>query len=165
MTCDECGSVRTLLSEPRSALCRPCSVLAPPLIVRFRASYVVNDNGCWIWTRLLNRYGYAEMKVDNRSRGGHRVAYELLIGPIPNGLQIDHLCRVRACVNPAHLEAVTAQVNTLRSTNFAATNAKKVECLRGHPFTPENTRVDSKNRRNCQECARFRSRRRHRAVA
>ena len=82
-------------------------------------------------------------------------------GPIPEGLTLDHLCRVRACVNPAHLEPVTLRENTLRSPSApTAINARKTECLRGHAFTPENTWVH-RSRRCCRECKRSWWRRTH----
>jgi hypothetical protein len=85
----------------------------------------------------------------------HRYAYEISVGPIPEGLTIDHLCRVRACVNPAHLEAVTQWENTMRAPEtLGAINAAKTECLRGHPFSDENTYYSRDGRRHCRECAR-----------
>lgn len=87
-----------------------------------------------------------------RSHPAHRIAYENAKGPIPEGLQIDHLCRNRACVNPDHLEAVTGRVNVLRGMNPPAQNARKTHCVRGHEFTPENTRMD-RGYRFCLKCA------------
>lgn len=85
----------------------------------------------------------------------HRYAYELLVGPIPEGLHIDHLCRVRLCVNPAHLEAVTCHENNRRSTSPTAVNAKKTHCPRGHEYTEENTYfAPPDGRRMCKPCAR-----------
>jgi hypothetical protein len=80
------------------------------------------------------------------------VAYELAIGPIPEGLTIDHLCRNRGCVNPAHLEAVTNRTNLLRGDGIAALNARKTHCKRGHEFTPENTYVWREGTRACRAC-------------
>ena len=74
----------------------------------------VDGSGCWIWTGAKAKNGYGAVKWDGKTRSTHRTIYELLVGPVPAGLVIDHTCSVRACVNPAHLEAVTAQVNTWR---------------------------------------------------
>lgn len=92
---------------------------------------------CWEWTASLDRDGYGRISAGGTGRSplaAHRVAYELLVGPIPEGMEIDHLCRNRACVNPLHLEAVTAKVNVERSALAA-----KTHCKRGHSYTPENT--------------------------
>ncbi|MFD7016051.1 HNH endonuclease signature motif containing protein [Streptomyces sp. NPDC059928] len=84
------------------------------------------------------------------------MAYELLVGPIPAGLHLDHLCRVRRCVNPAHLEAVTCAENLRRGTSFAAVNSAKTECVHGHPFDEENTYF-SRRQRDCRTCRRLRA--------
>jgi hypothetical protein len=118
---------------------------------------------CWLWTSSLNRYGYAEMKINGRSRMAHRVAYELLVGPIPDGLQLDHLCRVRYCVNPAHLEPVTSAENTRRGESFAATNGSKTHCKRGHAFDDENTYL-WRGSRICKACRVDYSRERKRRI-
>jgi hypothetical protein len=109
-------------------------------------------NGCWPWL-ASRKWGYGCFSLD----GGkvqvraHRYAYEVLVGPIPSGLQIDHLCRNRACCNPDHLEPVTGAVNNLRGEGIAARNARKTHCLNGHEFTSENTyRV--KGGRACKPC-------------
>jgi len=83
--------------------------------------------------------------------------YEALIGPIPEGLVIDHLCRVRNCVNPAHMEPVTNTENVLRGTGPTAVNAQKTHCKHGHPLTPDNL-VKRTDRRECMECRRIRER-------
>ena len=92
--------------------------------------------GCWLWTASQNGYGYGKFKAPHAFVASHRYAYELLVGPIPDGLQIDHLCRNRACVNPAHLEPVTQRVNLMRGNTLASINARKTHCIRGHEFTP-----------------------------
>lgn len=96
-------------------------------------------DGCILWTGAKTRSGYGKVTVNFRSYGAHRFFYESLVGKVPDGLQLDHLCRNRLCVNVKHLEAVTAKVNTLRGDGPTAVNARKEECLRGHAFTPENT--------------------------
>ncbi len=84
----------------------------------------------------------------------HRFAFEMARGPVPEGLQLDHLCRVRHCVNPGHLELVTSRVNTLRGTSFSAVNATKTHCPKGHPYSTENTHTDASNKRHCRVCNR-----------
>lgn len=106
---------------------------------------------CWLWTRATS-FGYGVLNVGGVTTRSHRFSYELLVGPIPEGLQIDHLCRIRNCVNPGHLEPVTLQENSLRGFCPSAINARKTHCNRGHKFTEENTWVDSEGKRNCRAC-------------
>lgn len=107
--------------------------------------------GCWLWDRPKT-HGYGQVWWDGTNRRAHRVIYELLVGPIPVGLQIDHLCRTPACVNPAHLEPVTARENTLRSLSPTAVNARKSHCQNGHPFDEANTLVRREGFRVCRIC-------------
>ena len=117
-------------------------------------------SGCWLWTGAKQQeWGYGVFgPVFGRSAvGAHRVAYELFTGEIPPGQHLDHLCRVPACVNPEHLEAVTCRENLMRGTGFAATNAAKVVCIHGHPFDDENTYL-WRGRRECRACHAARAR-------
>ena len=124
------------------------------------------DDGCWLWMAARFDNGYGMFQVDGKARRAHRVAYEALVGEIPEGLHLDHLCHTRECVNPAHLEPVTCQENLLRGETVNARNAAKTECVNGHPFTPENTYLRPAGarspRRMCRECHR-QSAARHRA--
>lgn len=124
---------------------------------------IVTSDGCWMWQGQIAANGYGRFRPDPQrpSMQAHRVAYELFVGPIPDGLQLDHLCGVRACVRPDHLEPVTGRENRLRSlANVITINAAKTECKRGHPFTPENTYVrPDRGHRSCKTCQRENERR------
>lgn len=118
---------------------------------------------CWPWLGCKNGSGYGDLYIDGRTRRAHRFAYELLVGPIPSGLTLDHLCRTRHCVNPAHLEPVTNKENLMRGVSFSALNAKKTHCKRGHEFTPENTVRPRDGRRRCRTCLNDRQRAKYHA--
>jgi hypothetical protein len=129
--------------------------------LRFWKSVFKTDK-CWLWTgnKIPSGYGYFSVRR-NRFRV-HRFAYELVNGPILSGLDIDHLCGVRNCVNPAHLEAVTHRDNVLRGNTFAARNVAKTSCPSGHPYDGENTYLDGRSR-HCKICMRIGLRRRYQA--
>ena len=113
----------------------------------------VNKSGeCWLWTAGLYHDGYGKFWDGKRHCRAHRFAYELLVAPIPDGLQLDHLCRVRHCVNPAHLEAVDCRTNLLRGTGLTATKAAQTHCVHGHPFDEVNTYIKPNGARGCRIC-------------
>lgn len=112
---------------------------------------------CWLWPTRAQR-GYGTVSVAGRIRPAHVAFYELSVGPVAEGLELDHLCRNHACVNPKHLEAVTHQVNVLRGTSPAAKHAQATHCPAGHPYSPENTSYFDGGRRRCRECLRARNR-------
>lgn len=123
-------------------------------------SKVDTSGDCWEWVAGIDvGTGYGRFHWRGQPGWAHRVSYELHVGPIPDGLQIDHLCRNRACVNPAHLQPVPPRVNMLRSMAPSAITVRTNRCKRGHEFTPENTYLRPDNgHRQCRECIRLRGR-------
>lgn len=117
-------------------------------------SRIAKGTRCWAWTGASQGGGYSQFYDKGKNLLAHRVSYELYIGPIPTGMTIDHLCRNRACVNPAHMEPVSNGENILRGVSFSARNARKTQCDSGHEFTLENT-YRWRNGRHCRACRRF----------
>ena len=110
---------------------------------------------CWNWTGAKSDQGYGNIEVRRRvPEGVHRISYRWAKGDIPDGMEIDHLCRNRACVNPVHLEAVTRRVNQLRGDAFAAREARLTHCPKGHPYSIENTYRYPSGSRRCRRCNR-----------
>jgi hypothetical protein len=108
---------------------------------------VAKSNGCWIWTGHTDRGGYGALRYQGRMVKAHILAYELIVGLVPEGLELDHLCRVRTCVNPAHLEPVTHQENVRRAF------ALKTSCRNGHPYADANNLViNAAGARLCRLC-------------
>ncbi|WP_399559394.1 HNH endonuclease signature motif containing protein [Streptomyces chartreusis] len=134
-----------------------------PAAERFWAK-VKKTETCWLWTGAKTVAGYGQFTTAGRTDGAHRWAYEHLVGPIPAGLHIDHLCRTPACVNPAHLEPVTPRENNLRGDTFTAKNVAKTHCPKGHAYDEGNTYVTPAYRHNpsgarqCRACDRERKR-------
>ena len=118
------------------------------------------ESGCWLWCGTRVHGGYGHFWIGSRSDGtrravyAHRWSYAYFVGPIPKGLTLDHLCRVRCCVNPDHLEPVTQRENTLRGDTITTRNARKTHCPRGHPYDDANTYVSPKGLRMCRICRR-----------
>jgi HNH endonuclease len=126
----------------------------------------VTESGCWLYTRSLSKHGYAaQVLVDGVRVTGHKAVYERMVGPVPNGLELDHLCRQRSCLNPAHLEPVTRRENVRRGTSGETTRTMwrtQETCQRGHSdwgwawrTLPSGNRVQ---KRHCAECRRMRDR-------
>ena len=114
-------------------------------------SKIIVGDDCWEWKGMPKSGGYHQIKVGGRNLMAHRVVYELLVGPIPEGLQLDHLCRNRWCVRPDHLEPVTPKENKRRGITV---NETKTHCPRGHAYNEENTYRFPDGSRRCRACRR-----------
>lgn len=132
--------------------------MRPNTIEAILARYVVDETGCMIWTGALTSEGYAVASLAGRIVLVHRLAYEKEHGSVPEGLQLDHLCRKRPCINAAHLEAVESGENTRRGRNA---NREKTRCPNGH----FNWARKASGKRYCRDCNRADSLRRYRALA
>lgn len=117
---------------------------------RLSSKIATDPSGCWRWTASL-RDGYGQVRVGSRVRGAHVVVYELLVGSVPDGMELDHACRNRWCVNPEHLSPMTHRENVLRGEAPSAVNARKTHCPRGHQLGGDNGRPSAP--RVCRICA------------
>ena len=126
---------------------------------------------CWLWTGGRDPNGYGRLDPPGSQAkgaprqlvGAHRYFYAEMVGPIPDGLVLDHLCRTPLCVNPSHLEPVTIKENTLRGDGPTAVNAAKSHCLNGHPLFGDNLKIEANGGRRCKECRNQRARARYAA--
>lgn len=155
------------LSQPSKYCSRACMVesfkkaYTPEEVAAYAYDHIEKDDvtGCWNWTGSRVPDGYGVMPIGKRPDGKkkysvvHRWTYEQLVGPIPEGLQLDHLCRNTSCVNPAHLEPVTCQVNLIRGVRRNQYK-DRTHCSRGHEYTPENTQINKRGTRICRTCKR-----------
>jgi hypothetical protein len=120
----------------------------------FEDKYVPEPNsGCWIWIGADDGGRYGNAWVNGKLVKAHRASYEMHRGPIPAGMQIDHLCRVKCCVNPDHLEAVTDAENRQRAKSWNPNRLKR-ECPEGHPYSGDNLHIRPNGNRRCKHCSR-----------
>jgi hypothetical protein len=167
--CRHCGEVfraRRVTSRYCTETCQHASVRQAHANVGERILARLDCNGpvpahradlgpCWVWAGSLQKQGYGNIGVEGRTRLVHKTAFELAYGPVPDGLELDHLCRNRPCANPYHLEAVTRRVNALRGQAPMVVVHVTGICQKGHPFTPENTQVERSKSgiaRRCRAC-------------
>lgn len=139
---------------------------------------VEKTGSCWFWKGGGSKFGYGWVNWRGERKLAHRFVYELVFGPIPDGLSIDHICHNadptcldweacphRRCVNPDHLEAIPTVENVMRGNSPAAQNARKTHCRHGHPFDELNTYIlPGTGHRECRECQRVKNRRRYAAI-
>lgn len=120
----------------------------------------VTESGCWLWEGYLDKWGYGRVRVNGKRVSAHRAFYEHYIGNIPDGLELDHLCKVRCCVNISHLEPVTPMENNRRGDGICSINARKTHCVNGHLLVGENIKKvkEDERKRICLVCARDRAR-------
>lgn len=125
------------------------------LLDRVAARYTIDEGGCFLWTGHTSRFGYAQTTVEGRAVVAHRAVFEAVVGPVPEGLVLDHLCRVRNCINPDHLEPVTVAENNRRGTGWSGRHAQKTHCPKGHPYDEDNTYLGgARAMRQCRACHR-----------
>jgi hypothetical protein len=159
--CDAATRTRYLCWAHYKRLRKYGSYDLPTVMDRVMVSVTVDpDTGCWVWMKPLESNGYARMSVGHKVQPVHRITYKERHGPdsIPDGYEIDHLCRNRACCNPDHLEAVEHWVNVMRSPiALARINAAKTHCYRGHELAGENLHINTLDQRICRACARIKT--------
>lgn len=120
------------------------------------------NSGCLLWLGAVNQFGYGRASVNGRRTVAHRAVYEMTCGPVAADLELDHLCRVRCCVNPTHLEPVTKRVNGLRGlagVKSGAMQRAKTHCPQGHPYSGDNLFLRARGHRECRACMAERNRR------
>lgn len=136
-----------------------------PLPIRI-ASYTKRQGSCLLYTGVIDKYGYGQIGIAGKTYKIHRIVWEMLKGKIPDGLVLDHLCKVRNCINISHLDVVTLGENTLRGNSFSGINARKEFCDYGHEFNNENTHYtistkSQKLHRRCKPCHKLANKKQH----
>ncbi|GGU91154.1 hypothetical protein GCM10010275_30320 [Streptomyces litmocidini] len=182
-TCEQCTIQIPAHQRLRRKMCNRCYCawvanpsnaskvrrLNRPILERVNERTAAQSNGCIHWTGSLNEHGYGRISIKKEMHLAHRVVYQEVVGPLPDGVMLDHTCHNldescgggsgclhRRCVNPAHLEPVTNVENQERSKNTHAGRRILMDtCIRGHRYTPETTYIDANGHRSCRTCARL----------
>lgn len=154
-SCPRCGVNFNVAHKEQIFCSRMCACFGkrqPPLSARIAKKIRLEKNrGCWLWCGATDRLGYGVMRIAGKLKKAHRISYEIHRGDIPPGLCLDHLCRVRNCVNPEHLEPVTPGENTRRGDAWKY-NGLKTHCKHGHEFNDKNTYFRPTGGRTCRVC-------------
>ena len=151
--CFECTRLRVLRLRPL----RPITPMFSSIDGMFGNSMPITECGCWAWMGVITKEGYGRLAIMGKNKLAHRVSYELVCGPIPEELELDHLCRVRSCINPRHLEPVTRKVNAQRGISgrmLAARHRAITHCPAGHAYAGYNVRINLAGARECRACHR-----------
>lgn len=154
--CNRASGRATYAARKAAVRAANASIVTLPTGCAYLDSRITATPVCWPWNGAVSDSGYGIAKINRRNRPAHRVVYEFLMGPVDPLLDLDHLCRNRSCCNPDHLEPVTRKVNVLRGAGAAARNARKTECLNGHPLSGDNL-VPWAQYRMCRLCERGRA--------
>lgn len=140
---------------------RDVPVKPRPVLDRMADKFLVGD-GCWEWTAVRNSFGYGVIhRLDAGSRLAHRVLFEAMVGPVPDGMDLDHLCRNRGCVRPSHLEIVSRRVNIMRGEMpqiLKERGQAKTHCPAGHSYADQERYRRKDGSRRCMECERIAAR-------
>ncbi len=129
------------------------------ILEAFLSKIIIVKSGCWVWIAFCNNKGYGQFNFNKKNARAHRFIYEYFYDRICSDLTIDHLCKVKNCVNPNHLEEVTNRENNLRSNSIGGINSRKTHCNKGHPLSGENLRIENYGGRRCKTCELDRKRR------
>lgn len=160
--CEACASGRTghagaLMARVDTEHAELLREIRKATLRAFVRRRVRHDGYCWVWTGHVSRktgYGQGSPRGERAGSLAHRLSYEAFVGPIPQGMTLDHACRNRPCVNPEHLEPVTSKENVLRGIGRSAVNARRRFCVAGHPLSGDNLYTRPNSHRACRACRR-----------
>lgn len=150
--CDRRAKARSMCKMHYSRWRKHGHTRGRPTVLERLISQIEVDGDCWIYTGYTPPDGYGRIHYNRKPALAHRVCYEQLVGPIPEGLELDHVCRRPACVNPDHLDPVDHRTNAMRGAAPAIRRHRRRECIHGHRMTAENTYVTPQGYRQCRTC-------------